>query len=156
MTTCHSLSVATAPGKRALGYAIRKMELGRAIRSQRLSLGLSEATLAERVVAELERRGEADPTLTQSAVSYWEKGRSAPERYKLAAIEAVMQFDPGELGAILDERPRSGSGNSLADLPAPAALAGTWEQLTAADRRIVEELAESLLRRHSDAPESQP
>lgn len=109
----------------------RKRAVGRAIYEARERLGWSQGELARRLTIEL-----GETTVTQSSVSYWEKGRSAPEREKYRALETVLGMAPGTIADVLDGR---------TDLPSEPALRSKFDRLNDRDRKIIEEMVDRLL-----------
>lgn len=91
--------------------AERLQRAGRVIREARDALGWNQGRLADELSAAFDRLAIAGraQTVGQSAVSRWENGENAPEPWKLALIEDVLNIDAGSLATILYDRPpRSG------------------------------------------------
>lgn len=76
-------------------------QAGQAIRQARLDRGWTQERLAEELQAELDRL-EISETVSQGAISNWERGIARPEPSKIGPVERILPtLQRGLLGSLL-------------------------------------------------------
>lgn len=92
--------------KDILGYTSRKQEIGRRIRHERKRKNMSQPELAAAISQERVRFSEIDvvDTVSQSAVSNWELGKSMPSIDNIACMSFIFECDMGYLLCDYDEQ----------------------------------------------------
>jgi transcriptional regulator with XRE-family HTH domain len=86
--------------------------------------------------------------VSHGAVSQWETGEAAPRESMAAALERVLNLEPGYLGGLLGYEPASSIDRAI---PTVAEAAEADERLGPRDRRLLMALYRELVRTRDSA-----
>lgn len=124
-------------GQAAVATKAQRARFRHVLQQARADAGLSQRDLARLV------------EVSSGAVSQWEMGETAPRESTAAALERVLNLEPGDLGGLLGYEPGPPAGDGAVASVAEAAEAD--ERLRPRDRRLLMALYRELVRtRDSD------